>query len=143
MGLSAFNKIKDVRNLNDLTQVVSDAGTEATVQLISDVNLVLGLLPDAGFEVGAVDMELGIPPTVTISLKVGGAVNEVRLKNLQEKAGNRMLSMIVASLIQASKMQNAVSLETLTLQDLQVVMTATPTVSLHWKQKAGAKTAAA
>ncbi len=40
-------------------------------------------------------------------------------------------------------MQNAVSLETLVLQDVQVEMTANAKVSLHWKQKAEAKTAAA
>lgn len=137
MGFSAFNKVKDLRT------AVADAGMEKTVQLMTDMNLVLGLLPDAGFEVGEVEMELGFAPKVTISLKVGGAVNEAKLKSLQEKTDNAMLSGIVASLIQASKMQNAVSLETLVLQDIEVVMTAAPTVSLHWRQRAGTKKTAA
>ena len=137
MGLDAWKKVDELKGK------LGDIGTEKTVQLMSDMNLVLGLLPDAGYEVGAVEMELGFAPKVTISLKVGGAVNEARLKSLQEKTDNAMLSGIVAGLIQASKMQNAVSLQTLTLLDVQVVMTAVPTVSLHWKQKAVAKTAVA
>ena len=137
MGFDAFSKVKDLKT------AVQEAGTEKTVQLMSDMNLVLALLPDAGFEVGAVEMELGFAPKVTISLKVGGAVNEARLKKLQEKTDNAILSGIVAGLVQASKMQHAVSLETLVLQDVQVEMTANAKVSLHWKQKAEAKTAAA
>ncbi len=137
MDFNAFNRVKDLKN------AVAEAGTEKTVQLMSDMNLVLALLPDAGFEVGGVQMELGFAPKVTISLKLDGAVNEARLKSVQEKTENAMLSGIFASLIQASRMKDVVNLETLILQEVEVVMTAAPTVSLHWRQKAGMKIAAA
>ncbi len=93
MGFDAFSKVKDLKT------AVQEAGTEKTVQLMSDMNLVLALLPDAGFEVSAVEMELGFAPKVTISLKAGGAVNEARIKNLQEKTDNAILSGIVTGLI--------------------------------------------
>jgi hypothetical protein len=137
MGFNSFNKLKEMKD------AVKDAGTEKTVQLLSDLNLVLAMLPDAGYDVAEVEVELGLAPRITIGLKVGGTVNEARLKSIQEKANNAMLSAIVSSLMQASKMQDAVNLETLVLKDVKVEMTASPTVSLQWKQKAGAKTAVA
>lgn len=137
MGFDSLNKLKHMK------EAIADAGTEKTVQLLSDLNLVLGLLPDAGFEIGEVEVELGLVPKVTISLKLRGAVNEARLKSLQEKMDNAMLSAVLSSLIQASKLQDAVSVETLALKDVKVVMTAAPTVALQWKQKVETKTAAA
>jgi len=137
MGFDSLNKLKQMK------EAVADAGTEKTVQLLSDLNLVLGLLPDAGFEIGEVEVELGLAPKVTISLKLGRAINEARLKSIQEKMDNAMLSAVLSALIQASKLQDAVNVETLALKDIQVVMTAAPTVSLQWKQKLETKTAAA
>jgi hypothetical protein len=137
MGFDSLNKLKQVK------ESIADAGTQKTVQLLSDLNLVLGMLPDAGFEIGEVEVELGFAPKVTISLKLGRAVNQARLESLQENIDNAMLSAILTSLIQASKLQDAVSVETLALKDVKVVMTPAPTVALQWKPRAEAKTAAA
>jgi hypothetical protein len=137
MAFDSLNKLKSMKD------AITDAGTEKTVQLLSDLNLVLGLLPDAGYEVGELEVELGITPKVTIALKLGRAVNEARLKSIQEKSDNAMLAAILSSLVQASKLQDAVSVETLALKDVKVVITAAPTVVLQWKQKTEAKTLAA
>jgi hypothetical protein len=122
---------------------VADLATQKTIQLLSDLNLVLGMLPDAGYEVGEMEVELGIAPKVTVSLKLGRAPNEARLKSILEKMNNTMLSAIVSALIQASKLQDAVSVETLELKDVKVILTAVPNVSLQWKQKVAANKLAA
>ena len=137
MAFDALNKMKT------LTNTASDLATQKTVQLLSDLNLVLGLLPDAGYEVGEMEVELGIAPKVTIALKLGQAANEARLKTILDKVDNAMLAAIITSLIQAGKLQDAVSVETLELKDVKVVLTATPNVSLQWKQKVTANKLAA
>ena len=143
MDLSSFNKVKDVKDLKDLRTAVAQAGTETTLQLMSDMNLVLGSLPDAGFEVSAVQVDMGLAPRVTISVKLGAAVNEARMKSLQEKTNNAMLTGILKGLVQANAMRDAVSLETLALEDIEVEMTMPPKVSMHWRQRVRTKTAAA
>ena len=137
MAFDALNKMKGLKD------TVSDLATQKTVQLLSDLNLVLGMLPDAGYEVAEMEVELGITPKVTIDLKLGRGTNEARLKTILDKVDNAMLAAIIASLIQASKLQDAVSVETLELQDVKVILTATPNVSLQWKQKATANKLAA
>jgi len=137
MAFDALNKMKS------LTNTASDLATQKTVQLLSDLNLVLGLLPDTGYEVGEMEVELGIAPKVTIALKLGQAANEARLKTILDKVDNAMLAAIITSLIQAGKLQDAVSVETLELKDVKVVLTATPNVSLQWKQKVTANKLAA
>jgi hypothetical protein len=129
MGFDALNKVKQATN------AIADLGTQKTVQLLSDLNLILNLLPDAGYEVGEMEVELGVTPKVTLDLKLGRAVNEARLKTILERVDNAMLAAIISSLIQASKLQDAVSVETLELKDVKVVMTAAPNVALQWRQK--------
>jgi len=133
----------DLNKLNVGKGAVADLATQKTVQLLSDLNLVLGMLPDAGYEVGDMEVELGITPKVTVGLKLGRAPNEARLKAMQEKMDNAMLSAIVTALIQASKLQDAVSVETLELKEVKVVLTAVPSVSMQWKQKVAASKLAA
>jgi hypothetical protein len=133
----------DLNKLNVSKGAVADLATQKTVQLLSDLNLVLGMLPDAGYEVGEMEVELGITPKVTVGLKLGRAPNEGRLKAILEKMDNAMLSAIVTELIQASKLQDAVSVETLELKDVKVSLTAVPNVSLQWKQKVAANKLAA
>jgi hypothetical protein len=137
MAFDALNKLKAAKD------AAADLGTQKTVQLLSDLNLVLGLLPDAGYDVGDMEVELGIAPKVTIGLKLGRAANEARLKALLDKVDNAVLATIITSLIQASKLQEAVSVETLELKDIKVELTATPTVALQWKQKVAANKVAA
>jgi hypothetical protein len=136
MAFDALSKVKFIR------EYLIARGTQRAMQFLNDVNLVLALLPDAGYEIGDMEVEFGHAPKVTIGLKLGRAINEARLKSIQEKMDNAMLAAILSSLIQASKLQDAVSLETLALQDVKVVMTASPTVSLLWKQKVVVQAAA-
>jgi hypothetical protein len=137
MAFDALNKLKAAKD------AAADLGIQKTVQLLSDLNLVLGLLPDAGYEIGGMEIELGITPKVTLSLKLGAATNETRLTAILDKVDNTMLSAIITSLIQASKLQAAVSVETLELKDVKVVLTASPNVVLQWKQKVATRTIAA
>jgi hypothetical protein len=117
---------------------VADLATQKTVQLLSDLNLVLGMLPDAGYEVGEMEVELGLAPKVTVGLKLGRAANEARLKSILEKVDDAVLAGIISSLMQASKLREAVSVETLELKDVKVILTPVPNVSLQWKQKVAA-----
>jgi hypothetical protein len=133
----------DLNKLKVGKDMVADLATQKTVQLLSDLNLVLGMLPDAGYEVGEMEVELGLTPKVTISLNLGRAPNEARLKAILEKVDNAILATIITSLMQASKLQDAVSVPTLELKDVRVVLTTPPNVALQWKQKVTAGQVAA
>jgi hypothetical protein len=133
----------DLNKLKAGKDVVADLATQKTVQLLSDLNLVLGLLPDAGYEVGEMEVELGLAPRVTIDLKLGRGANEAKLKAILDKVDNAVLATIIKSLIEASKLQEAVSVDTLELTDVKVVLTPVPSVSMQWKQKVTANKIAA
>jgi nitrogenase molybdenum-iron protein alpha/beta subunit len=125
---------------------LSKGMTDKAVELMSDVNVILTALPDAGFQIGELEVELGITPKVTVDVRIGQAICEDKLNAvLQANPSNVLLSATLNALLQASKLQQAVSVETLELKDVKIAMamTATPTVALQWKEKAIAKPAAA
>jgi hypothetical protein len=135
--------VVDLSKLKLGKDMVADLATQKTIQLLSDLNLVLGMLPDAGYEVGDMEVELGITPKVTIGLKLGRAPNEARLKMILETVDNALLAEIVKALMQASKLREAVSVQTLEMKNVTVVLGTPPNVALQWKQKVVAGQAAA
>jgi hypothetical protein len=134
----------DFNPLGKMKEKVSDISTQKTLELMSDVNVILTALPDAGFQIGELEVELGVTPKLTVDVKIGQSIREDKLKAvLQANPNNMLLSATLNALLQASKLQQAVSVETLELKDVKIVLTTTPTVALQWKEKAAAKTAVA
>ncbi len=64
----AFDVMGTLKKTKD---ALVDLGAEKTQEVLSEVNLLLRLLQDAGYEVSQLEIELGVPPTVTIDLKTG------------------------------------------------------------------------
>jgi hypothetical protein len=134
----------DFNPLNKIKDKVSDVSTQKTLELMSDVNVILTALPDAGFQIGELEVELGVTPRLTVEVKIGQAIREDKLTAvLKANPNNVLLSATLNALLQASKLQKAVSVETLELKDVRIVLATTPTVALQWKEKTAAKTAAA
>jgi hypothetical protein len=145
MGFDAMNKFKNPGNaLKEATETLANVGMEKTQAVLSQINLLLQLLQSAGYGIGSLDIELSLPPRVTIKLKTGPAVKEEKLAAiLHDHADETVIAAIVASLIQANKLRHSVTLETLELEGVGILLTTTPNVTLQWKDKQDKQAAAA
>jgi len=138
MTFDALGKLKETK------EAVSGIGFGKAEDLAADANLLLTLLQDAGYEVGQLNIELAVPPIVTIDLKTNTEVDEVKLNALSQANKERqVVSAILASLAQANRLRHSVKVETLELLGAKIVLAALPKVSLQWKQKAQKLKAAA
>ena len=137
MPFDAMNKLKNsVGSVKDAADTIANLGMEKTQEAIAEVNLLLQLLQSAGYGVGSLDFELNLPPKVTIKLKVSPAVKEEKLSGiLRDHPDKKIVTTIVASLIQANKLRSSVTVETLELGEAQIVLTTTPNITLQWKDK--------
>jgi len=134
----------DFNPLSKIKDKVADVSTQKAVELMSDVNVILAALPHAGFQIGELEVELGVTPKITVDVKIGQTISEdILTAVLLANPNNVLLSITLNALLQASKLQKTVSVETLELKDVKIAMTTTPTVALQWKEKAIAKTVAA
>jgi hypothetical protein len=126
----------DISTLTDITGTVAKVALEQAQKLLAQINLLLQLLQSAGYGVASLDVELTLPPKVTVMLKTSPAVKEEKLSEiLRDYADQRAITTVVASLIQANKLRGSVTVETLELQGVEIILTTTPNISLQWKDK--------
>ncbi|HKW33116.1 MAG TPA: hypothetical protein VJN92_08925 [Candidatus Acidoferrum sp.] len=135
-------------NFDSLAKTVSskvaDVGAQKATETLDQANLLLKLLQDAGYQVGEVDVELGVPPAISVTLKTGPMLSDAKLNSIYEaNKGNDALALVLNGVIQANKLRDKLKLETIELKDTKIVLKATPSISLHWRQKAAASAAAA
>ncbi len=120
----------------DVLGLLRKLWAKKTQEVLSEVNLLLRLLQDAGYEVNQLEVELGVPPTVTIDLETGGGVSPDKLDTiLRDNRDKKVLAAILTALIQASKLRDAVKVETLGLKDVRIALTVSPKITLRWKEK--------
>ena len=133
MGFDALSKFKEVK------EAVAEVSTGKTEELVANINLLLKLLQDAGYEICQLNIELSMPPVVTIDLKTDSGVDETKLNALSEaNKDKQVVSTILASLAHANRLRHSIEVETLELLGAKIVLTTLPKISLQWKQKKAA-----
>ena len=139
MNLGSLGSITDLKNK------ATGYANQKAFEMMADVNVILAALPDAGFEIGGVDVELGAAaPKLTVEINIGQAIRQDKIKDvLAGNPNNFLLTATFNALLQASNLQQALSADTIELKSVKIELAATPTVTVQWKQKAAAKTAAA
>jgi hypothetical protein len=140
MGMS-FDPMGKLQKLKD---TALDLGAQKATEGMNQANQLLTLLRDAGYEVGELTIDLGIPPTITIDLKPGPLMNDNKLEGIfQANKDNDVLAIILGSLVHANKLRDIVTLETIELKGAKIVLKTPPSISLHWKEKTAATAVAA
>ncbi len=109
-------------------------GTRKSEQMLGEFNLLIQLLPIAGFEVVQVEVVLTILPTATIQVK-GKAINQEKLEAiLRENQDKRLVSAVLGYLSQANRLSNSV--DTVELKEVKINLSYKPSVTMHWAEKA-------
>lgn len=131
-------------SFKDAADTLANVGMERGREVLAEINLLLQLLQAAGYGVASLDFELSLPPRVTIKLKITPALKEEKLSAiLRDHADKTVVTTIVASLIQANRLRGSVTVETLELDGVEIVLTASPNITLQWKDKEEKRAAAA
>ncbi|HTS35249.1 MAG TPA: hypothetical protein VMH04_06230 [Candidatus Solibacter sp.] len=138
MQLNAFGKVGNLDPIKSFGSTVQDAATKQAQEVLAQINLLLKLLQSAGYSVGNFDFELGLPPKVTIKLKTGTLVNEEKLAEIVgENSDKSAIVAIVTALMQANKLRTQVTVDSLKMEDVEIVLATTPTITLQWTDRAG------
>jgi hypothetical protein len=141
-----LGKLKELKDLKDplqgATEALAAVAAEKSREFLAQSNLLLELLQSAGYGIGSLEIELGVPPKITIKLKTSAAVKEEKLTAiLCEHADKKVITGIVASLIQANKLRDSVTVETLELGEVQITVATPPNITMHWNNKTDGKAA--
>jgi hypothetical protein len=122
-------------SLSGAAQTIAQAGVEKSQEVLAEINRLLLLLQAAGYGVSSLDIELNIPPKATVKLKTSAAVTQEKLNDILSKNPQGLITVVVASLIQASKLRSAITVSTLELEGIEIALTTVPNITLQWKDK--------
>src|SRR5580658_4290253 len=107
MPFDAINKFRDkanslrdvadtVANVKDITDTIANAAIEESQRVLGRINLLLQLLQSAGYGIASLDIELNVPPKVTVKLETGPAVKEEKLGEiLRDHAGQSVIATVL------------------------------------------------
>jgi|ERR1700722_11591375 len=68
-----------IANVKDITDTIANVAMEESQKVLGQINLLLQLLQSAGYGIATLDIELNVPPKVTVKLETGPAVKEEKL----------------------------------------------------------------
>src|SRR5262249_15147617 len=86
-ALGGTMNLGSLGNLSDLKNKATGYANQKALEMMSDVNVILAALPDAGFQIGGVDVELGATaPKLTVEVNIGQAIRQDKIKDVL--AGN-------------------------------------------------------
>jgi len=130
--------------MKDVGGKVADQVAQKASETMNDANRLMALLQEAGYKISDFEVEVKALPKLTISLKTDEVVSDSRLEAImQANKENDVIVLVLGALAQANKLRGKVSLNTIELKGARVVLEATPSVSLQWKEKAAASAASA
>jgi hypothetical protein len=133
-----------IAKLKDLKTTVADVGMQKGQEALSQVNLLLRQLQDAGYEIGEMEAQLSVPPEITVHLKTSPTLTDGKLQAaFQASQNNEFVAAILGSLVQANKLRDSVNLDTIELAGAKVVLKVPPSITLEWKSKEEGKAASA
>jgi hypothetical protein len=118
---------------------LADVGMQQTQEAVADLNLLLGLLQQAGYDVGQVDIELGVPPKLSVNLKLSRPVSEEKLTAiLRDHSDRAMITTLVSSLLRANQIRDGIQVKNIGLAEIRMVLTTSPQLVMSWKETAAA-----
>jgi hypothetical protein len=129
---------------SDVTSMIGTLGIQKSQETLSQINLLLRQLQDAGYEIGEMEAQLAVPPEITVHLKTGPTLTDGKLQAaFQANQDNKFVAAIIGSLVQANKLRDSVNIDTIELAGAKVVLKLPPSITLEWKSKEEGKAASA
>jgi hypothetical protein len=133
-----------IANLKKVGTTVAGVGIQKAQEGMSQVNLLLRQLQDAGYEIGEMEAQLSVPPEITVQLKTGPTLTDGKLQAaFQANQDNEFVAGILGALVQANKLRDSVNVDTIELAGARVVVKLPPSITLEWKAKEEGKAASA
>lgn len=114
---------------------VSDVTVDSVKNMLSDFNATLPILKLAGYSVGDISVELGIPPKIVANFSSEEFVSEESIEEMLKQHDNPALaSILVRALIRARKLQDSLKVGGLRPRGLALNIGISPSVVIKFGQ---------
>jgi hypothetical protein len=126
--------LSEVFGESDKDEIINqfkEKGENKVEEVFSMIDQFKSLFYEAGYEVGGINVSLGLPPDISISFKFLGSVDVVKRNEIELKvAENKLASIILNSLFKASDFTEKVKLGEMNLNSINIKLGLIPSISV-------------
>jgi hypothetical protein len=108
-----------------------EKGVDRVSEVFYGIDKFKSLFHEAGYDVGGINVSLGLPPEISISFKFLGSVDEEKRKEIVSKVSEyKLASIILSSLFKASDYTENIKVGELKLKTINVKLGIIPSISV-------------
>lgn len=126
--------LSDIMLDNDKDEIIKqfkEKGESKIDDIFSTIDQYKTVFSDAGYEVGGMNVSLGLPPDITIIFKFLGTVDSEKRNELEAKVDqNRLAAIILGSLFKASDFSEKIKVGDLKLKTINIKLGLIPSISV-------------
>ena len=125
-------KVKDLKDkLPDIE--LPNIKFDKVAETVNQLNEIVPLLKEAGFNVPEIETELGIPPTVVIHITLTENSDSQKLLELTQDKG-KLAQMVAKGISMALNLQNKIALGKNKLQEIEIEVGIPPKITVHFQE---------
>lgn len=126
--------LSDIMLDNDKDEIIKqfkEKGESKIDDIFTTIDQYRTVFSDAGYEVGGMNISLGLPPDITIIFKFLGTVDSEKRNELEAKVDqNRLAAIILGSLFKASDFSEKIKVGELKLKTINIKLGLIPSISV-------------
>jgi hypothetical protein len=134
---SLKNKVTNLSDIfqdkdkEDIISVFKEKGEDKIDEVFSILDQYKSLFFDAGYEIGGINVSLGLPPDISVSFKFLGSVDENKRNEIESKTtDSKLASIILSSLFKASDFAEKIKVGDLKLKSINIKLGLIPSISV-------------
>jgi hypothetical protein len=126
-----FNEAFGDSDRDEIVNQFKEKGVDKVEEVFSIINQFKSLFSEAGYEVGGINVSLGLPPDISISFKFLGSVDDIKRKEIEIKvAESKLASILLSSLFKASDFAEKIKVGELKLKTINIKLGLIPSISV-------------
>lgn len=116
---------------DEIINQFKEKGENKVEEVFSIIDQFKSLFYEAGYEVGGINVSLGLPPDISISFKFLGSVDDVKRNEIKLKvAENKLAAILLSSLFKASDFTEKIKVGELKLKTINIKLGLIPSISV-------------
>lgn len=130
-----LDKAKDsLSNAMSAVASLKDVGGEKIVESVNELSAGIPLIEEAGFKVDGLNIDLGIPPDISISFSKTNEVSEESIQKLiDDNEDKKILVLVLKALLTANSLQGRITFNKFVFGGVSIKLGIPPAVSLRYK----------
>jgi hypothetical protein len=126
-----FNEAFGDSDRDEIVNQFKEKGVDKVEEVFSIIDQFKSLFSEAGYEVGGINVSLGLPPDISISFKFLGSVDDIKRKEIEIKvAESKLASILLSSLFKASDFAEKIKVGELKLKTINIKLGLIPSISV-------------